>query len=66
MEVVWRNNYSVAIWLSERADMEKPARNRNSKHTIQPLVNKLPRKLQSGVIYHPVHGYPIPPPGIVT
>ena len=22
----------------------------------------MPRKLQTGVIYHPVHGYPIPPP----
>merc|ERR1719433_10638 len=31
------------------------ARNRNSKQL-------LPRKLRCGVIYHPVHGYPIAPP----
>ena len=30
---------------------------------IQPLaLGRVTRKLQSGVIYHPVHGYPIPPP----
>ena len=38
--------------------MEKhSARNRNDR--IKPLTAK---KLQSGVIYHPVLGYPIPPP----
>ena len=30
---------------------------------IQPLgPGRVARRLQSGVIYHPVHGYPIPPP----
>ena len=33
-----------------------------TKH-IQPLaLGRGPRKLQTGVIYHPVHGYPIQPP----
>ena len=39
--------------------MEKhSARNRNDK--IKPQLSA--KKLQSGVIYHPVLGYPIPPP----
>ena len=45
--------------------MEKPQQTsqiKQRKLNIAPLLNKLPRKLQSGVIYHPVHGYPIPPP----
>ena len=45
--------------------MEKPLQTtqiKQRKLNIAPLLNKLPRKLQSGVIYHPVHGYPIPPP----
>ena len=28
----------------------------------QPVTKIQPRRLQTGVIYHPVHGYPIPPP----
>ena len=46
-------------------NMEKPQQTsqiKQRKLNIAPLLNKLPRKLQSGVIYHPVHGYPIPPP----
>ena len=35
-------------------DRQQQARNRNNK--------LLPRKLRCGVIYHPVHGYPIAPP----
>ena len=43
--------------------MAERARVRPGIKQIQPLgPGRVTRRLQSGVIYHPVHGYPIPPP----
>ena len=43
------------------ADREQQSRVRPGHKHIQPL-SRVSRRLQTGVIYHPVHGYPIPPP----
>ena len=43
--------------------MAERGRVRPSNKQIQPLgPGRVTRRLQTGVIYHPVHGYPIPPP----